>query len=345
MKEGQVFGIITYDALFKWVLSSDSIRPSFFHAFIPGIIVKSSERLDDHMNPLQELQVLRGLINDGETKDLVCSLKENHSNLKVHIADAFDEKATKFLKDLLHHFDDVQYSFPKPSYNGTMDFVCKLDTGEFALIEMQITPEDHWDRRALAYIAAFYGNQLRQKKSWKEIRKVIGLNILGGGKQDHAHWKETPDQYMRHYRLQEQLHQENPPRYLEGIEIVQYSLANAPKNVNSQEQNDWLRFLKDAHTMSEKDVRDEIKTPAVLEAFERAKLVSLPRDVKQHYDTQEAHFENMSSLFEEREARGEARGEAKTRLEIAKTMLKQGLDVSIIEAATGLSSNIIKDLK
>lgn len=340
MKEGQVFGIITYDALFKWVLSSDSVRPSFFHAFIPGIVVKSSERLDDHMNPLQELQILRGLLNDGETKDLVSSLKENHSNLKVHIADAYHEKATKFLKDLLPHFDDIQYSFPKASYNGTMDFVCKLDTGEFALIEMQIVPEDNWDKRALAYIAAFYGNQLRQKASWKEIKRVIGLNILGGGKKDHVHWNETPNQYMRHYKLQEQLHQENPPRFLEGIEIVQYSLGNAPKEVNSQEKKDWLRFLKDAHKMTEEDVKLEIKTPAVLEAFERAKLVSLPRDVKDHYLDQDIRFENMSEYIEKEKNKGRE----ETILKIAKAMLKQGVAVSIIEVTTGLSSEEIKQL-
>lgn len=266
MKEGQVFGIITYDALFKWVLSSDSVRPSFFHAFIPGIVVRSSERLDDHMNPLQELQVLRGLINAGDTKDLVSSLKQNHSDLKVHLADAYHEKATKFMKELLHHFDDIQYSFPKPSYNGTMDFVCKLDTGEFALIEMQITPE----------------------------------------------------------------------------------------------QKDWLLFLKDAHNMTEEDVKRQIRTPAVLEAFERAKLISLPRDVKEHYHNQEVHFENMSSLFEEQLQKGEAiglkkgevigleKGEAKVKQEIAKVakaLLTQGVAISIIESTTGLSSEEIKKLQ
>ena len=148
MKKGQVFGIVTYDALFKWVLSADSIRPSFFHAFIPNIVVQSSERLDDHMNPLQELQLLRHMINDGEITNLVASLKEGKPKLEVHIADSYHEKATEFLKSILHHFDDIQYSFPRPRFDGTMDFVCKLDTGEYALIEMQIVPQNHWDQRA-----------------------------------------------------------------------------------------------------------------------------------------------------------------------------------------------------
>lgn len=57
-------------------------------------------------------------------------------------------------------------------------------------------------------------------------------------------------------------------------------------------------------------------------------------------DNQEAHFENMSSLFEEEEARADT----KARLEIAKALLQHGVAVSIIETATGLSSDVINTL-
>ena len=63
----QTYGIPTYDALFKYVLSQDSIRPSFFHAFVPGLTITSSQRLDEHMNPLQELQLLRDFIHRRDT--------------------------------------------------------------------------------------------------------------------------------------------------------------------------------------------------------------------------------------------------------------------------------------
>jgi hypothetical protein len=32
--------------------------------------------------------------------------------------------------------------------------------------------------RALGYVAAYYGNQLRKGGSWKKLQKVIGLNIF-----------------------------------------------------------------------------------------------------------------------------------------------------------------------
>lgn len=352
MKKGQVFGIPTYDALFKWVLSADSIRPSFFHAFIPGMVIKSSKRLDDHMNPLQELQLLRDAIHDGKITKLVASLKEKKSKVEVHVDEAYHDNATDLLKVLLRHFDDIQYSFPKPGYDGKMDFVCRLDTGEYALVEMQVTPENEWDQRALAYVAAFYGNQLRKSSTWKDIRKVIGVNILGGGKDDSKHWPETPEQYMRHFRFQEQMHKEEPPRFLHGIEIIQYSLANAPENVDTQEQKDWLRFLKNAHNMTEEDVKKWIKTPAVLEAFARAKLVDLPGAVRKNYREEESRFENLRGVMAEEKAKGIAEGEIKERAkaevekkeikkEMARTLHKQGVPMSVIRNATGLSEKEI----
>jgi hypothetical protein len=72
----QTFGITTYGALFKSVLSKDTIRSSFFEAFIPDLKIISSEILDDHMNPAQELQNLRSIINSKESSDAIKSLRQ-----------------------------------------------------------------------------------------------------------------------------------------------------------------------------------------------------------------------------------------------------------------------------
>jgi hypothetical protein len=201
--------------------------------------------------------------------------------------------ASNFLKEFVRRFDEIKLAFPQSRFDGTMDFVCRLDTGDYAMVEMQVMPRDYWDRRALAYVAAFYGNQLRKGESWQDIRKVIGLNILGGGKDGLVHWGDTPEQYMRHYKVQEQLH--GGKRYMDGMEIIQYSLMNAPDlPATEQEKKDWLTFFKEGHLMDEATVKRVIKTPAVLQAFECAKLSKLPPPVKAAYDAQENRFSEYS---------------------------------------------------
>ncbi|USO01686.1 MAG: PD-(D/E)XK nuclease family transposase [Alphaproteobacteria bacterium] len=304
-RRGQIYGIPTFDALFKYVLSHGNVRPSFFHAFIPGLPIVESELLDVHMNPIQGLQILRDFIHSKETNALVKRLSEASH---VHVESPGDEgyaqdpEGTSFLHRLLHNFEDLRVAFPRARYEGTMDFVCKLKTGGFAMVEMQVIPHDYWDERALAYLAAFYGNQLARGERWKDIRKVIGINILGGGKNLTVHWKDTPDQWLRHYKFQEQLH--TPKRYIEGVELFQYSIMNAPPALDNQEQQDWITFFRHAARMTEADVVRTIHTPAVREAFELAKIRNLPEEVYDAYERTEERFDNYSQYTQEQRDEG-----------------------------------------
>ena len=304
----QSYGIPTYDALFKYVLDKPSLQPSFFHA-LAGLSVTEATRIDEHMNPLQELEALRTLINDQKTTRAFSSLKS-----KAGIAVSYQGKKgpkvhknfTTFIESIIPYFDDLKRAFPKPRYDGTMDFVCKLSNGDYAMVEMQVIPYDYWDRRALGYVAAFYGKQMREGAQWKDIKRVIGINILGGGRDGLEHWKETPCEYMRHYKLQEQLH--HPARYIDGIEIIQYSLMHTPQDVGDKEKQDWLRFFKEAHYMTETDVEEKITTPSVLEAFERAKLSTLPDRVREMYAMEEAQYAQYSIHTQEQIEKGKAEG-------------------------------------
>ena len=316
---GQLYGIATHDALFKYVLSDNDIRPSFLHAFIPGLTITTSSRLDDHLNPLQDLQHLREFIHQKKTAKTVgkmssgawfvsCPDKSGRSRARF----PKNENATKFLREVVVHFEDMKKAFPKAQYNGTMDFVCKLDNGEYALVEMQVFPKDGWDKRALAYVSAFYGNQLRKGSDWHDIRKVVGINILGGGTREQVHWKDTPGQYMRHYKFQEQLHKKSVERFIDGIELIQYSVMNAPDTLplSDQEKQDWIAFFKRGACMNEEQVKSEIHTEAVLKAFERATLSKLPKHVKEDYDAENLLYTQVSQFTAERVAEGRAEGKA-----------------------------------
>ncbi|CAO5676889.1 MAG: hypothetical protein HEEMFOPI_02048 [Holosporales bacterium] len=359
-KQRQVYGIATYDALFKYVLSQKSVQQSFFKTFLPGIPIKSIERLDEHMNPTQSFQHLRNTFAGKDVAEVVNSLKKV-GNFFVHTQeDEADEslihdKATQFLTDVISHFDDFQSLIPKQEYDGTMDFVCQLNNGDYALVEMQVVPQNHWDERALAYVAAFYGNQLRKGDSWKDLKKVIGINILGGGKDALQHWVKTPEQFVRHYKMQEQKH--TPSRCLNGIEIIQYSLMNAPQTFNEDELKDWVTFFRDSSTMSESDVDKNIKTEAVKIAFSFSKIASLPNNVKKKYEEDEARYDKYSEHTQkqiekgrkegkkEGRKKGRKEGEEKAKIDMARSMIDDGFKIDIIAKHSRLSVKKIEELR
>ena len=346
----QIYGIATYDALFKWVLSDCLVRPSFFHAFIPDSHVVSSERLDEHMNPIEDFQLLRNFLHRDDVlsavKWLTCTSEAKVTAGGILRSDKSAEKATIFLHEMVARFDEIKQAFPKLKYDGRMDFVCKLDKGDYALVEMQVIPQNYWDRRALAYIAAFYGNQLRKGDEWKHIRKVIGLNILGGGKDGEAHWKEKKgsdgkQQFVRRYKFQEQLNK--PTTFIDGIELIQYSIMNSPnpKDLQDQEKKDWVTFFKRGHHMSEKEVQGSIQTEAVLRAFELAKIRKLPSDVLWAYEAEEKEYDRYSHHTNELLVENAS----SIAVAIAVKLLKAGIPNKTIMEATSLTVEELNKLK
>jgi len=349
----QVYGVATYDALFKHVLSNTAVRPSFFNAFIPDLKIMSSERLDDHMNPIHSLQKLREFLHSKETTKTAQRL-HSISDLSVMTPSILaagkvelDDSGTAFIKEILGRFSEIQTAFPKEKYSGTMDFVCKLENKEYALVEMQAVPQNYWDRRALAYVAAFYGNQLSKGSEWKDIRRVIGINVLGGGRDNLQHWVDTPTEYIRHYKMQLQEKEDSkdskaPKRYIDGMELIQYSIMNAPKTIfNDREQQDWITFFRDAQYMTETDVEKQISSPAVLEAFKLSRLKELPPIVRARYEAEDKDYERYSDHTNDMVKKGEKAA----KIEIASEMLADSEPIAKIIKYTRLSKAEIKAIK
>lgn len=338
---GQVYGFGTYDALFKYVLSNEEIAPPFLRAFLPGMNIVSAKRLDDHMNPLQELQNLREFVNKTETNQTALDLVRA-SNVHVVFQGNETEKARKhdrgtlFLHKVLDHFGDIKNAFPLPRYKGTMDFVCESDKREFAIVEMQVVPQDYWDYRGLAYAAYVFGNQLKKGDHWRDLKKVVAINILGNKDGNKPHWK-TPE-FVRHYKFQDQT---RASRFIDGIELIQYSLANAPQSIEDQAQKDWITYFKRGHVMTKEEVQATIKTPEVLKAFELSELNKLPWRIRAEYDEEDREYDRYS--LHTKELVQDGKKEQKE--EIALGMLKKDMDVTMISELTGLTEEEIKSLE
>jgi hypothetical protein len=323
----QEYGIPTYYALFKYVLEKPSLQPSFFHA-LAGLEVTTVTRIDDQLNPLQELEHLRTFINDDKTVHVVSSLQskdgisvshQGKSRERVH------KRFTKFVESILPDFDDLRRALLSVQYNGPMAFVCKLSNGEYVMVQVQAVSYDFWKMRGLGYVAAFYGKRMRKGKKWKDIKRMICITCRENGS---AHWKGSPTVC-----------------YVDGIEITQYFLMRPPQSLDDVEQKDWFTFFNKASRMTKEDVREKISTPAVLEAFDRAKLSTLPDRVREKYAEQESEYAQYSiytqQVFEEGKAKG--RAEADFCIKAIKNMKSIGISNKKIKMFLSLSDDEFQD--
>jgi predicted transposase YdaD len=94
--------------------------------------------------------------------------------------------------------------------------------------------------------------------------------------------------------------------------------------------------------MTESQVREQIETREVLQAFERAKFSSMPREVKKDYDDEDHQFDRYSQhtaaeVAKKGEEKGLKRGFKKDLLTAALGMKKLTISTDQIVEATGLS--------
>lgn len=128
----------------------------------------------------------------------------------------------------------------------------------------------------LNFAASLYAHQLREGDKYKDIKKVLCINILGDGSEVHM-WPEK--RHFQHFRFQDQ----HGTVLEKGIEIIQYPLGQDETLGEALEElpesgkiefKEWWEFLahKDTH---KKEMVAQVQTDEVREAYELVRFSNL----------------------------------------------------------------------
>jgi predicted transposase/invertase (TIGR01784 family) len=330
-KNMQVFSRPTYDRIAKYVLSQDeSVRVDILRAFTGISTLSSAIQLDEHHNPFDPLHNLRKLINSTSSQSLFETIRDS-SEIELSINGKKNKQASEILKGISVLYDDLAHAFPNNRYRSTVDFLCETDFG-YITIEFQVAKQDYWDKRALAYIASIYGNQLRPKKDYGQIQDVIGVNILGDG--SAPYWRDGD--FMRDYTF---VNQRGLKHKIPSLRLIQYSLGDVDLNHKDLKENDhlrqWIEFFKSAHEKESMPI--SIDEP-VKKAYEMIRVDILK---KEHPELLKASDEFFASLTEHDQAVRD-----KANQDLAKKLLtRKKMDSKEIAELTGLSEVEILKLK
>jgi len=337
-KKMQVFSRPTYDRIAKYILSEDeSVRVDILKAFTGIESLSSAKQVDEHYNPFDAFNRLRELINSYESKTLFEKIN-NSSTISVSLNGRKSKSTTEFLKDLANLHKDISSAFPDQRHRSTVDFICKTAFG-YITIEFQVAKQDHWDKRALSYIASIFGNQLRTEDNYGDIKDVIGINLLGDG--STPYWKDG--RFKRDYTFIDQMGSENK---IPSLRLIQYSLGDVNLNHKDLKENEhlkqWIEFFKSAH---EKHTIPQSIDENVKKAYDMIRVDNLK---KTHPELLIASDEFFASLTEHDQAvkeKGLEEGMAKANQELAKKLNRKGMDSKEIAELTGLNEEEVLKLK
>ncbi|HOD88962.1 MAG TPA: Rpn family recombination-promoting nuclease/putative transposase [Bacteroidales bacterium] len=227
-----------------------------------------------------------------------------------------------------------------------VDLLVKNSKGELVIIEIQNNREYDYLLRILFGTSKLLIDNMETGMSYSEIKKIISVSIvyfnLGQG-EDYVYHGTTNFVGLHKNDILKLSKDEEILYKTESISKIypEYYIikVNQFDDVAKSTLDEWIYFLK------KEEIKDEFKAKGLKEAKNKLDVLKLSEHERKEYERfiEQVRYEN--SLIVSNYEVGELKGKEEKSIEIAKNLLKAGIDINIIEQSTGLSKEEIEKLK
>ncbi|WP_342259677.1 Rpn family recombination-promoting nuclease/putative transposase [Candidatus Tisiphia endosymbiont of Metellina segmentata] len=264
---------------------------------------------------------------------------EKNKDILVHfINDVLELKNGDRIKEVTF-LPTIQIPEIAAKKQSVVDVLCKDENGVQLIIEMQVSPQEGFEKRAQYYAAKAYSRQLNKGKEegarYIDLKSVIFIAIS-----DNIIFKDKVFYKSDHIILDKDSYAHDLKDFsFTFIELPKFKITDINLLTNIIEK--WCYFFKHADETSESDLRKLIGSDNVIErAYEELnqfnwteeELLTYEQETKRSMDNKAAE----AYLIQTAEARGEAR--------LVRMLLQNGNSVESIAKMTGLSINEINGL-
>lgn len=272
-----------------------------------------------------------------ENKDLLISLINSIVSQEDQVA-----KVT-----LLNPYNPKSFASDKLSI---LDIKAEGVDGKRYNIEIQISDEADYDKRALYYWAKLYTEQLKSSEDYATLSKAIGIHILN--------FTSIPSvkKYHNVFNIREA---ESGLVYFKDLELHTIELKKFSEDPN-EELSDMLRKVKTGLDrwvafLTRHDLLDRRNLPQVLHdaSLEKAlgvlEVMNFSQEEREAYEGHLKWLRVEANTIKKYENKGREEGlkegKKEEKLAIAKNMLKKGYDINTIQEVTELDKETIAHLQ
>ena len=256
---------------------------------------------------------------------------EKHPNILISFLNA-----TLKPKDLITEVEikntDLNKGYIEDKFSR-LDVKATTSNNEIINIEIQLKNEYNMIKRSLYYWSKLYSEQLNEGEDYSLLKRTICINIL------NFKYLKTR-MFHSVYRMKE-IHTNEELSDIQEIHFIEI-----PKLEDGSDEKDmlvaWIEFLKNPE--SEKVRSLEMSVDEIREA--KDELIKMSNDDTQRelYEMREKTLRDKISALNEAERKGIKKGREEGRkegeqnkaIEIAKSLIKLGLDKESIAKSTGL---------
>ncbi len=240
-----------------------------------------------------------------------------------------------------------------------VDVLCKDENGRQIIVEMQVSPREGFQKRALYYASKAYSRQTNKGNKeggrYKDLKSVIFIAIS-----DYAIFPKKQAYKSNHIIMDKHSYENDLKDFsFTFVELPKFNIVDV--NLLSNIVEKWCYFFKYGCETKEKDVTKIVGSDDVIErAYEELNMFNWSEDelliyeheIKRTMDDQaakdyvieeakrmlsKAQEEGLSAGRAEGRAEGVEIGKINAKIEIAKNLLLQNIDINTISVATSLS--------
>ena len=246
-----------------------------------------------------------------------------------------------FLNNLLPESRIVTLSFKDKEQQGksvedrkaVYDIYCENDKGEKIIIELQKVKQNYFKDRTI-YYSTFPIQEQADKGDWNyELKAVFCVGILDF-KFDED--KLSKGEVIHTVQLKDQHNQV----FYDKLKFIYLEMPHFNKAENELETrlDKWLYFIK--HLEDIQNIPDGFKDKIFEQAFEKAEIAKYSETERNEYQQSLKTYRDLKSAFETAFDDGKLEG----KLEIAKSLIENGVSIDLIIKTTGLTLEQIQNL-
>ncbi len=265
-----------------------------------------------------------------ENKDLLISLINSIVSKEDQVSEV----------TLLNPYNPKNFKQDKLSI---LDIKAKGADGKRFNIEIQISDEADYDKRALYYWAKLYTEQLKVAEDYSLLSKAIGIHILN--------FTSIPnvDKYHNVFHVTEK---ETGLEYFKDLELHTIELKKFSRDTNDQlgdlvakiknSLDIWVAFLTRYDLLKSDNLPEALDNQDLKKAINVLEVMNFTTEERDAYEDHLKWLRIEANTLKKAEARGKAEGRVETKVEVAKNMIVRGFDEKSIFEITGLTAEEVK---
>ena len=291
----------------------------------------------DKINPRVDVAFMK-IFGIEENKDLLISLINSVVGEEDQVVDV----------TLLNPYNHKNFKNDKLSI---LDIKAEGDHGRKFNIEIQITDEGDYDKRALYYWAKLYTDQLKAAEDYSSLEKVIGIHILNftsisKSKKYHNVFHITEKETGLSYFDDLELHTIELKKFTDAVKGDLKTIAVKVKSALDM----WSAFLTRHDILSKvSELPKNLNKPELKKAIQVLSVMNFTEEEREAYEDHLKWLRIESNSLKKAEEKGLEKGRQEGRKEekqqIALKMLKRKRPIEEIVEDTGLSAEAINRLK